>query len=388
MAELVHQAHAHALYRSWDFSGVARFGDPAWRKLPTLSKEDLRDPTTGPLSGPRHGGEVLFYSSGTTGLPKLTRYGAGDLDRVYDLCVRFARLEGVGAHSRVMALLPMALWTVGKITVQGHLRAGAQVFPVDLHGGVEAWQRAADAIRPTVISSTPSVLSAWAPHYRGRALTLVETTGETLLHSERHAIEASFGCFVHDAYGLSECVVGVECRARHGFHFWPDAVGVEILEEDGNCLLPPGETGEVVVTSFMQALAPILRYRTGDRGRIPAAPCICGAAQPRVEITGRIGETYALPRGVKLRRADVLEALAEIGCQGATVFWKPVPGSPAALHVAGVFRPAMEIRHAAVAAHGREGLERALFAALPELAELVHEGEVDVRFAAPGGVEA
>lgn len=370
IARLLEHAARHPLYECWDFSGVNHVGDGYWQRLPTLARDRFRGCTLPPTG---EQGEIMFFSTGTTGAPKLLRYSRLDLDRVADLCARFAALEGVTCASRVMVLLPMALWSVGKLTVEGHRRAGAHVFPVDLHGGIPAWQRMTSEIRPTVISSTPSVLAAWAPYYEQLPLELVETTGEPLLVRERHLIEAKFGGRVHDAYGLTECVVGVECAMRDGFHYWPDATGVEILALDSDAPIPPGDTGEIVLTSLMQSAMPVIRYRSGDLGRRDVARCPCGDPRPLVRVHGRVTPTLHFPRGVKLDYQELCDACVEIAA-GARVRYKGAPGSPAAAYVAEHFRPTLEIRLPTVSAIDWEALRTR--ASIPELAELVHEHEI------------
>lgn len=376
LARLLDRAATTSLYNDWDFSGVRDFGDSAWAHLPTLSRQQLQQHGF-LIKGEGTTGEILFFSSGTTGTPKMIPYDQADLDRVSDACARFAAFEGIGPHERIMVLLPLGLWTVGRITVDGHIKNGAKVYPVDLHGGVPAWQSMAERIRPTIISSTPSVLSAWAPHYKGPRLNLVETTGEPLLLRERHYIEAKFGGFVQDSYGLSECVVGVECRMREGFHFWPDAVGVEILDLETPSPLPAGESGEIALTSFMQEKLPILRYRSGDRGRLLSGTCPCGHSTPRLLLEGRICESWQMPRGVLVHPEDVELALQESGGKGR-VIWKGAPGSPATPYVGDYFRPTLEIVLSEMGESSSEEIRREFLAALPEIAELVHENEIEL----------
>jgi len=213
---------------------------------------------------------------------------------------------------------------------------------------------------------------------------MVETTGEPLLDSERHLIEARFGAFVHDAYGLSECVVGTECRVRNGFHYWPDATHVEVLEPDSDRPVPEGEMGELVVTSLMQEHLPIIRYRSGDKGRIDQQRCACGHGGPRVHFDGRIADTLVLPRAVNLDASD-LAALISAQVAGARFRYKGTPGSPAAPFVEGEFRPMLEICIPAGQMDNWEMLRQELLTALPELAELVHERELELHFS-PGGV--
>ena len=373
LQKLLQAARAHPLYRNWPLKQVRQTGDSAWRRLPTLGRGALRDH---PLP-PADAGELVYLSTGTVGHPKLVSLGDADLDRVGELCARFGALEGIGPHSRVMVLLPMALWPVGRITIEGHRRLGATVYPVDLHGGIDAWQRLSRELRPTVISSTPSVLAAWVPHYDGPPLELVETTGEPLLTRERHLIEGRFGGWVHDAYGLTECVVGVECAIRDGFHYWPDATHVEILEPDSNTPVPAGEEGEIVLTSFQNERLPILRYRSGDRGRLMQQPCACGHPTPRVQLFGRLRPAFELPRGVLLEPEILAEALGMTG--RVQLRYKNGAESPAAAFLEQKCSPMLEVRY-----HGHISptkARRRLLEAIPELAELVHEGEFQLEVA-------
>ncbi|MBF0401724.1 MAG: AMP-binding protein [Magnetococcales bacterium] len=374
--ELLVAARRTPLYDAWSLQEPLlpeHPGDSNWQTLPTLDAEQLTC-FTSEQCGHIPGGTRLFLSSGTMGKPKLIPFTEADLERVAELCGRFSVLEGIDAQTRSMVLLPMASWTVGRITMDGHRRAGAQVHGMDLHGGVAAWQQACDAIRPTVISSTPSVLAAWAPHYCGPPMTLLETTGESLLESERRLIEARFGAFVHDAYGLTECVVGVECAMRQGFHYWPDSVHVEILDPMTNQSLPAGTMGEIVLTSFQQGSLPILRYRSGDLGWLAETPCPCGRREPLLHLYGRKAPALTLPRGVTLDRCLLEGALVAWGYEYPRVIWKGTPGSPATPFVTDCFRPALEITWRKRVDEANDTvLRRQLFDQFPELAELAHE---------------
>ena len=378
--QLLKVANQSSLYSDWPLFGpipLSGIDDLRWNSLPTINSQNLSNHNN--YNSHALGGVRQFLSSGTKGTPKIVPFSDADLLRVASLCGRFSALEGITTETRSMVLLPMASWTVGRITMDGHRMAGAQVHGVDLHGGVEAWQQACHAIRPTVISSTPSVLSAWAPYYDGPSLSLVETTGEPLLESERRIIESSFGAFVHDAYGLTECVVGVECGIRHGFHYWPDSVHVEILAPDTDCPLPLGALGEIVLTSFQQASLPILRYRSGDLGYLATLPCPCGRQQPILHLYGRKENTMALPRGVSLDRIVLEEAIVAWGFDQPKVVWKGMPGSPAAPFVTDSFKPTLELSWATE--KDREEIsciQYRLFSTFPEIAELVHEDAIQL----------
>ena len=379
LPELLASAMTCPLYKSWDFSNISHVDSPSWKKLPTLSSDSLKQIAPMLAGSTPQTAETVYYSSGTTDAPKLIFYSDDDLQRIYELCRRFSSLEGIGPHSRAMVLLPMSLWSVGKITVQGLLLQGAKVFPVDLQGDIPLWNKLAQEIQPNVISSTPSVLAAWAPHYSGPPLTLVETTGEPLLYSERNIIEDGFKGPVYDAYGLTECVVGVECEVHTGFHYWPDAVYVEILDPKTQQPLLPEESGEIVLTSFMQERLPIIRYRSGDRGRLLTTPCECGRDISRIFFEGRLQPAFNMPRGVQVEEADLREALAFAGINDAEIVWKERPGSPAEFVIDGIFVPTLEIR-SSIISHDVDEIQRLIFSSIPELAELSFEGEIQCKF--------
>ncbi len=378
LLDLISAASTCPLYESWDFGNISEIGDSTWTKLPTLTSDALKKVTPLLAGSKPQAAETVYYSSGTTDEPKLIFLSDDDLQRIYQLCRRFSSVEGIDSHSRVMVLLPMSLWSVGKITVQGLLLQGAHVFPIDLHGDISIWNKLAQEIQPNVISSTPSVLAAWAPHYSGPPLTLVETTGEPLLYSERNSIENGFKGPVYDAYGLTECVVGVECESHTGFHYWPDAVHVEILDPETQETLPPGERGEIVLTSFLQKRLPIIRYRSGDLGRLLMMPCECGRELPRVFFEGRLQPAFNMPRGVQIEEADIRESLALAGVPQAEIFWKERPGSPAELVMDGIFKPTLEIKYKDIHVPEAKRIEEYMLSSIPELAELIYEGDVQL----------
>lgn len=378
LPDLLATASKCPLYESWNLGNISRIGDSTWTKLPTLCSDSLKKVTPLFTGSTPQTAETVYYSSGTTDVPKLIFFSDDDLQRIYKLCCRFSSVEGIDSDSRVMVLLPMGLWSVGKVTVQGLLLQGAKVFPVDLQGNISMWNKIAQEIQPNVISSTPSVLAAWAPHYSGPPLTLLETTGEPLLYSERNSIQDGFKGPVYDAYGLTECVVGVECESHTGFHYWPDAIHVEILDPETQETLPSGESGEIVLTSFMQERLPIIRYQSGDKGRILTPPCECGRKLPRVFFEGRLQSAFNMPRGVQIEEADLREALAFVGISQAEMFWKERPGSPAELVMEGIFKPTLEITCREIQLTEINAIKAHLFSSIPELAELAIEDEIHV----------
>ena len=125
------------------------------------------------------------------------------------------------------------------------------------------------------------------------------------LDIKREEIERAFGLEAFSVYLLAKFpALAVECLAHNGLHLWLDTCFPEIIPADqpawkgkgpapqpAALLLtsaPDGLEGELVLTTFSQAL-PLVRYRTGDRVRLVSKnPCLCGRTHPRIQILGKL----------------------------------------------------------------------------------------------------
>ena len=120
----------------------------------------------------------------------------------------------------------------------------------------------------------------------------------------RSKLEDAWGIDACDIYGLSEVMgpgVAMECRegkgALHVFddHFYPEVVDPETGEPS-----PPGELGELVLTTLTKEALPVLRYRTGDVTRFVDEPCPCGRTHRRIaRFSGRTDDMLVV-RGVNV----------------------------------------------------------------------------------------
>jgi phenylacetate-CoA ligase len=81
-------------------------------------------------------------------------------------------------------------------------------------------------------------------------------------------------------------------------HLWEDHYLMEIINPETGENLPPGERGELVLTTLKREAMPILRYRTRDITSIMDEPCACGRTHRRIQrITGR-ADDMLIVRGV------------------------------------------------------------------------------------------
>jgi len=113
------------------------------------------------------------------------------------------------------------------------------------------------------------------------------------------ALESSWKTRVFHHYGLTETGYGgaVHCAHRFGQHIRDAELLVEIIDPLSSVTLPPGERGEIVLTTLQNEAMPLIRYRTGDIGSLTDAPCPCGGKMPRLgRVEGRLQNNIPLDK--------------------------------------------------------------------------------------------
>lgn len=290
------------------FNGISDF-----KKLPYLEYYDILERPFDLLTENQNKAAQIYFSSGTTGKPKIFHFSIDDIENISNLCQRFSTIEGITSSDRVLIILPMALWSIGELTKMGHIKTGASVIPVDLSSSaLENVNSLINLIKPTIISSTPSVLMEYIGKFDTPTVRIIETTGEKLTDETRKKIETAFQGEVYDAYGLSEAVIGVECEKHDGYHYWEDYVILEVINPDTNEEVKEGENGEIVVTCLKRNLMPIIRYKTGDLGRIERQKCSCGLDTQKVFIEGRKESSIELSAGVSITYTQITEVFGRL----------------------------------------------------------------------------
>lgn len=136
-------------------------------------------------------------------------------------------------------------------------------------------------------------------------LKVAITNGEPLLEHQRDVIARAFGCAVRETYGMAELVAAAgECEARR-LHLWPEVGWLEVVDDAGPAA--PGQPGDLVCTSLLNADMPLIRYRVGDRGAAEAgpAPCGCGCLLPTLAyVEGRSDDVLYTSDGRRIGRLD------------------------------------------------------------------------------------
>jgi len=162
--------------------------------------------------------------------------------------------------------------------------------------------------QPDLIDAYPSSLYSIADFARRHDIELkgvasaITTSAETLFSEQLKVIEETFGVPVYDQYGAAEmCVFVGQCQ-KGAYHIRTDYALVEVLGPDGSPA-PPGESGELVCTGFINPVMPLIRYRIGDRGGLSKNACPCGSPFPVLEnLIGRQDDVLLTPDGRRVGR--------------------------------------------------------------------------------------
>lgn len=158
------------------------------------------------------------------------------------------------------------------------------------------------------------------------------------LEPYRQAIHDAWGMESFEIYALSELrLVFFECFAHEGLHLWLDRCLPEIIpqaeleREEREAGYQPvaqpvweageGLVGELVLTSFSDAL-PLIRYRTSDLVQVVSnARCRCGRTDPRIRVLHRSDDIVNLGI-VRFSLLAVGEQLGAVRHWGRVADWQ------------------------------------------------------------------
>jgi len=167
----------------------------------------------------------------------------------------------------------------------------------------ERWIGETRAWRPHLLQGYALTLKLFARAVRERGITdleipLIASTSGMLDAPGRQLLAETFGAEVVDVYASEEAgsVIAWECDQCRGSHVSADTVLLEALQDGRPC--PPGEEGELHVTSLTNFSMPFIRYQQGDRGALSVETPGCGRGLPLLRsVNGRSGDFVVLPDG-------------------------------------------------------------------------------------------
>ncbi len=292
------------------------------RRLPFTTAEELKDGYPFPLrSVPFEQIVRIHSSSGTTGKRKILGYTQKDVSDWAHLFARCYEMAGVTPLDRVQIAVGYGLWTAGAGFQAGCERIGALAIPTG-PANLEMQCEFLVDLQSTVFCCTASMGLLLAEEVHKRGLAEKISLKKVIYGAERSSVsmrkkvaELLGGVELFDIPGLTELYgpgTGIECPHHDCIHYWADYYILEILDPDTLTPLPPGEWGEMVVTTLAKEAAPLIRYRTRDITRIIPGPCTCGSILPRhSRIRGRTDDMLKF-RGVNIYPSTVDAVLSGV----------------------------------------------------------------------------
>jgi phenylacetate-coenzyme A ligase PaaK-like adenylate-forming protein len=239
------------------------------------------------------------FSSGTTGPSKRVFCTAGDLERTVGFFAQ-GMTDLVAPGQEALVLLPGG----GEGGVGRLLQGALERIGVSGRLGAPGWSTRevlAAARGVHCLVGLPSELFHLCRVDPGLRPATVLLSGDYIAPAVVAALEGAWHCRVATHYGLTEAGLGgaVQCRAAQGHHLRDADLLFEVVDPDSGRPLAPGEQGEIVLTTLNHEAMPVIRYRTGDLGRMLPGPCPCGGPLPLLgRVEGRRDGDIALDGGL------------------------------------------------------------------------------------------
>lgn len=279
--------------------------------LPVIRKDDLAQiqkadpPLGGFLAVPPGELKRLFQSPGPIYDPEA---------RVSDYWRWKSALEASGFVPGDVAIncFGYHLTPAGAMFEEGLWAVGCAVIPGGV-GNQEGQARLLHDLKINAYTGLPSYLKALIEKAAELHLELfIEKaffTAEPLPPSLRAWLNENGVRVARQGYGTAECGnLGYECEQENGWHLPEDAI-VQVCDINNGQPLPPGKTGEIVVTLDNPAYA-LVRFGTGDLSSLNTDACPCGRTSPRLMgWQGRVGDAVKV-RGLFLHPKQLREVMA------------------------------------------------------------------------------
>lgn len=276
-------------------------------RVPLVTKADLREdqaahPPLGALAcEPVRAGSRFFATSGTTGVP-IARLYSGDDWRHMAGFVAEALRPYVRRDDLVLVTSPTDGLLGPSVTVAAALQLGA----VPVLAGRWSTETRVQFIRtagPAVIAGATTYLLHLAAALTAqdapfRPPRFISCIGEPGAGSPTNlaAFQRAFGStvMIQDGYGSTEIgPAAFSCEGNPQLHLRERDFLIECLDPATAEAVPPGEPGEIVISTLALRGQPLIRYRTGDIARLSSSACpACGSVERQMleSVEGRVDE--------------------------------------------------------------------------------------------------
>jgi phenylacetate-CoA ligase len=314
--------------------------------IPTTSRHEI---VKDRLANPPYGTNLTFpletyvrchQTSGTTTMPIRWLDTRESWDHIVQNWVQILSAAGLTKHDRFLFAFSFGPFLGFWSALDAVLRLGYFCFPAGSMTSAARLQAILDN-RITVLCCTPT----YAQHLGEVALEkridlstsclrrfIVAGEAGGSVPATRARIERLWsGATVFDHHGMTEVgPVTYQCPAEPGvLHVLESAYYPEVITPETGKPVPPGETGELVLTTLDRIGSPLLRYRTGDLVK-PRARGVCACGRHELALEGGIlgrSDDMVVVRGVNVypslveqivrAHPDVTEYRVQLDCRAA-----------------------------------------------------------------------
>ncbi len=318
---------------TWDAAGITAADivtmDDFREKVPFLDKDAIRsyrdrhgDPYGGLLCLDPRITEVfsaIFSTSGTTGDPTPAPYaGRGPSMLVREFWELGCRPGDYFTHMLFTFRGPAIHDTIRgigatPIFLDHHPADFPQLFRFSKELRPTAWYTLSGPLVAALEQLAPQMgvnLADVFASYRG-----VVFAGEPIGPRARARVEG-WGLELFMQTGVGDVGAATECREHDGYHFWEDCAFIEHLDPGGAEPVGNGRSGEprrgeLVSTTLVDKVAPLIRYRSDDLVRLTREPCACGRTHGRIWPLGRKGDEVVVD-GLSVLPGDVWAAVETV----------------------------------------------------------------------------
>jgi len=306
-----------------------RLDDPeVWRKIPLLTKEDLRQIPPERFHDefciqPRTRVVEYWRSGGATGRPLFYPRSAEDMVHGLLAFERAWALIGATPDDCAHISFPLGVHPVAHLYARAAINLGIGTVWCGAGSNTpsEVQLELIDQLKPTVwlgMASYGLHLANLAEvkgfDLENSSVKKIIVAAEPLSPVKREKLESAWGAEVFDHFGMTEAAfVAGEGVGHHGLHIWADLFYLEVVDEKSGEPVPEGEVGSLVVTPLWNnSMTPFLRWSSGDLVSLSNEEKIANGMPwsvfPLMRHARRTIGFFKV-RGVNINHADLEEAM-------------------------------------------------------------------------------
>jgi len=264
---------------------LERLDDPeVWRKIPVLTKEDLRQISPERFHEefciqPRTRVVEYWRSGGATGRPLFYPRSAEDMRHNMLIFERAWALIGATADDCAHISFPLGVHPVAHLYARAAINLG--IGTVWCGAGTntpsETQLELIDHLKPSVWIGMASyglhlanLAEAKGFNLKDSSVKKIIVAAEPLSPVKREKLQRAWGAEVFDHFGMTEgALVSGEALGHHGLHAFADMYFLEVIDEKTGAPVADGEVGSLIVTPlWSNSMTPFLRWSSGDLVRL------------------------------------------------------------------------------------------------------------------------